>query len=117
MRRGKIPFGDKVAQFMYGRNGMDSLNKFMFWAYIALIALNLVVNSFILNYLGLMMMVVYLFRVMSKNLWKRQKENKVYLNIRNKVTGRVRLLKNRWVDRKIKVYRKCPKCKKSASIA
>lgn len=116
MRKARIPFNEKIAQFMYGRNGMDSLNKFIFWVYIGLIALNLIVNSFILNYLGLALMIVCLIRILSKNLWKRQKENQLYLNIQNKMTKRVKLLKNRWSDRKTKVYRKCPNCKKTLRL-
>lgn len=116
MRKARIPFNEKIAQFMYGRNGMDSLNKFMIWVYIGLIALNLIVNSFILNYLGLALMIVCLIRILSKNIWKRQKENQLYLNIQNKMTKRVKLLKNRWSDRKTKVYRKCPNCKKTLRL-
>lgn len=116
MRKERIPFGERIARFMYGRNGMDSLNKFVFWAYIVLLALNLILKSFILNYLGFGMVIVYLYRSMSKNIWKRQKENQMYLNIQSKVTGRVRLLRNRWADRKIKVYRKCPNCKKTLRL-
>lgn len=116
MRKEKIPFGERMAQFMYGRNAMDSLNKFIFWVYIALLILNIIIKSFVLSYFELLLVIVYLFRFMSKNIWKRQKENRVYLNIQNKVIGWIKLQRNKWTDRKTKVYRRCPNCKKTLRL-
>ncbi len=116
MRKEKIPLREQIARFMYGRNGMDNLNQFIFWFYIALLAINLLLKSFILSYLDLILVGIFIFRNMSKNIWKRHEENRKYLKVQHKVTSWFKLQRSKWTDRKTKVYRKCPNCKKTLRL-
>jgi LSD1 subclass zinc finger protein len=116
MRNMKSSFIEKIARFMAGRNGMDSLNKFIFWFYVALLVINLFLRSFILSYLELVLVGVYIFRTLSRNIWKRQEENRKYLIVQHRVAKWLKLQRCKWTDRKAKVYRKCPSCKRTLRL-
>lgn len=103
---------------MYGRYGGDTLNKVYLWIYVAVVLVYYVVSLFIPNdaiKLGAMvtlgywlistfLIVLIFFRIFSKNIAKRRRENE-------KFCGFFKLIRNRFRDRKTHVYRKCPKCK------
>jgi len=88
-----------VTRFMYGRNGMDQLNRALFWVYIILWLagniVSMVVRSDILNMvfnaLMWVLFVAIFFRMFSKNLPKRREENQKWINwwwgVRNKSAG------------------------------
>lgn len=105
-----MKFRDKMIRFFYGRNGNDALNQLLFWAYFALLVVNIFLGSIILSGIELILLVLYLFRALSKNLYRRQAENRRFLKIWNKFTGFFKLQKNKFRDRKTHVYRKCPSC-------
>ena len=107
----KRPFRERVAIFMYGRNGFDNLCNFIWTLCIILIVVNLFVRSLIINAVETALMVYTIFRFMSKNVYKRQRENATYLKLKKKFTGPFKLLRNKWRDRKTHVYKKCKKCK------
>ena len=52
-----------------------------------------------------------MFRVFSRNIYKRQNENAKFLKIKNKVIEKIKLRKKKWAYRKTHIYRKCPNCK------
>lgn len=77
-----------VARFMYGRNGMDQMNRTLLWAYLALCILRAllvivtrsIVLSRIFDLLITVMAVYLLFRMFSKNLPKRREENQKFMS-------------------------------------
>ena len=103
---------------MYGRNGSDTLGKFLLWCYIAVILIYSVVSLFIpstatklsgiltLCYVILTCTLVVLIfhRLLSRKVLKRRQENQRFCDF-------FKLLRNRFRDRKTHVYRKCPKCR------
>ena len=103
---------------MYGRNGSDTLGKFLLWCYIAVILVYSVVSLFIpstatklsailtLCYVILTWTLVVLIfhRLLSRKVLKRRQENQRFCDF-------FKLLRNRFRDRKTHVYRKCPKCR------
>lgn len=107
----KTKFTDRLIRFMYGRNGNDKLNQFLFWVYFVLLLLNLFLSSVILWVVELILVALYMFRFLSRNLYRRQAENRKFLKIWNKFTGFFKLQKNKFRDRKTHVYRKCEHCK------
>ena len=107
----KSKFMDKVIRFMYGRNGNDRLNGAIFWVYCALLIVGLFLKSRILWVIELLVVALYLFRFFSRNIYRRQKENRAFLKIWNRFTGFFKLQKNKFRDRKTHVYRKCEHCK------
>lgn len=114
-------FKNAFYRFMYGRYGGDTLNKVLLGVYVALVIL-FSVSSLVISFfpgipasvdailyavyltLSILLIVVIFFRIFSRNIAKRRKENE-------KFCGFFRLLRNRFRDRKTHVYRKCPQCK------
>lgn len=95
---------------MYGRYGADKLNNF-------LIVVGLVVSvigSFTrLRFLILIPYILYIyviFRILSKNIAARQKENVAFLKVWNPVVKWFKFQKRRFDDRKTYTYFKCPNC-------
>ena len=107
----KTKFTDKLIRFMYGRNGNDKLNQFLFWIYFVLLLANLFLKSVILWVVELILVALYMFRFLSRNIYRRQTENRKFLKIWNKFTGFFKLQKNKFRDRKTHVYSKCEHCR------
>ena len=107
----KSKFTDKLIRFMYGRNGNDKLNQAIFWVYFALLIVGLFLKSWILWVLELILVALYMFRFLSRNIYRRQKENRALLKVWNKFTGAFKMQKNKFRDRKTHVYRKCWHCR------
>ena len=103
----------RLAQFMAGRNGNDQLNTFLLIVDVILI----LVASFAGGGLGrvfflvaLALLAVIYLRMLSRNLMRRREENGKYLRLRYRVTGALRLRKERWVQRKDYKFFVCPAC-------
>ena len=105
-------FTNKVAGFFYGRYGSDTLNRVLTGIYLTwLIVFTIVdifVNSIIFSIVGwctvVSLFVWVMFRMMSRNIYARRREN-------DKFCGFFKLRKNKFRDRKTHVYRKCKSCK------
>ncbi len=108
-------FKNKVARFMYGRYGVDKLYIacmvfFIILSLCRLFILNTVVNM-ILSTLMLFIFIWMFFRVFSKKIYKRRREEAVYLSIMSKVTGPFKLAKRKFKERKTHKYIKCKQCR------
>ena len=107
-----------MARFMYGRNGMDQLNRALFWLYMvcwfvgSLLAtiLRSDVLSMVSNTLMWILFLVLLFRMFSKNLYKRRAENQKWVNWTWKVKNDRAGAKARHADKEHK-YFTCKNCK------
>lgn len=95
---------------LYGRNGIDELGLFTIWIYIALSMVNLFTNTFIGDISALLLVALILFRMLSKNMAARQKENNIFKKITNFIFKPFENLKRNIKDKE-HVYKKCPKCK------
>ena len=101
----------KLYSFMLGRNGIDQLHKFILIVCVILAVINIFINNVVLDILEIILLIIIFYRFLSKDIRKRRKENKIYLDIRNKVIKKFDLDKKKWDDRKTHIYKKCPKCK------
>ena len=105
-------FTNKLAGFFYGRYGSDTLNKVLTAIYLVwLIVFSVVdifVKSVIFSIIGWVVSLAFfftvMFRMMSRNIMARRREN-------DKFCGFFKLRKNKFRDRKTHVYRKCKSCK------
>lgn len=86
--------------------------QLLMWVILILMVINLLFGNLIVNLIALVLMVLATFRLLSKNIYKRQKENRAYLRILSGIKGFFVLRKNKFRDRKTHVYRKCPACRK-----
>ena len=109
--REEMRFRDKLARFMYGRNGMDRLCTGMLVTVVILSVVNVFVHSSVILILEYILILLCLFRALSKNIYKRQRENRCFLRIWSKIKGFFKLQKSRFRDRKTHIYRMCPHCK------
>lgn len=89
-----------------GRNGIDDLIKFQFIILIILTVLDIFVDSYTVGLLQLITMITIGYRFMSKNLYRRVKENQIYNNIRYGIISPFRNIIRRIKDRK-HLYKKC----------
>ena len=73
---------DSMIRFMYGRNGMDELNRALLGVYLAVYVLGAVMGDGLLGkvfyLLSVVLSLVLLFRVFSKDLAKRREENRKF---------------------------------------
>ena len=70
---------DALNRFLQGRYGMDQLGQALFFVYLAFFVLNLVTRSSIFYTLGLIVVLFFLYRCLSRNFEARQKENNYYI--------------------------------------
>lgn len=104
---------ERIARFMAGRNGNDQLNTFLLVLDLILIVVSSIVGGrvgrvFFLPAVALLV-IIYL-RMFSRNLVRRREENGRYLRLRYRLGGRLRLHKERWVQRKDYKFFVCPAC-------
>jgi hypothetical protein len=104
-------FKDSMYNYIQRIYGIDELYKFIFKIFIVIGILNLFVRSAFLYYVGLILAILGIFRMFSKNCEKRQAENRKFIEIKTKFFQKIKLVKHKWQDRKTHIYRKCPNCK------
>lgn len=101
----------KLAQFMYGRYGIDKLYHVLMWTAIILMLVNLFMRAWWISLIELLVLFWTMFRFFSRNIYKRQRENQAFLRFFGRIGGFFKLQRNRFRDRKTHVFRKCPSCK------
>ena len=111
MRRWFARMGERMARFMYGRYGTDALNHFL----IVISAILLLLSCFrVIWYLAIPAMLILLWsyiRCFSRKIYKRRRENEIYLKAVRPFRDFFRLQKNKRRDRKTHCYVKCKHCK------
>ena len=103
---------DAIIRFFYGRNGVDSLNKFIFVLYLISTLAYIITNHISAIILESIFLFILIYRTLSKKLYNRQRENEIYLNILKLIKRPFLRFAHRIRDRKTHVYKKCPNCKK-----
>ncbi|MBR3162254.1 MAG: hypothetical protein IKF19_05950 [Bacilli bacterium] len=101
----------KLYRFMYGRYGIDELYKFCLYFYILLFIISIFIKSKILTIIELLLLIIIIYRSMSRDISKRKKENKIYIDIKKKILKPFKNI-NRNIKDKEHIYIKCTKCKK-----
>lgn len=109
-------FSAALMRFFAGRYGLDFFGKCQLVLYFALFVVNLFVGRYfvpglLLLLLELAVLVWWLFRVLSRNIAARARENERLLRHTARIRRWGRLQKSRWRDRHTHVYRKCPYCR------
>lgn len=108
-------FQNAVYQFMLGRYGSDQFNVFLVILAIVLMILNLffIRNSF-LSAIVWLILIYSLYRIYSRNIYRRRAENDKYLSIIQPIQKRISMIKNR-EDHEHK-YFLCPECKQTVRV-
>ncbi len=106
-------FGYKLRQFFYGRYisyGIDLLTKVLAAVCIILSIINLIVSSLLIYLFETALFIWMFYRLFSKNIYKRQEENRKFSNIFSKIKNRFALRQRMHNDRETHIYKKCPHC-------
>lgn len=100
----------KLRQFMTGRYGIDQFGRFLNGTVLALLLVYVIFRRPMLYSVALLIMVYYCFRVFSRNISARFKENERFLHVRFRVRERWEKWKAQAEQmRKFHIYR-CPGC-------
>ena len=109
-------FRERVASFMVGRYGVDRLYYFLLAVCFILIVINLFMDSLVISLVESALFVYTFYRVLSRNVYKRQQENEKFIKIGEYFKKQFNLQKCKVRDRKTHVYRKCPSCKNNLRL-
>ena len=98
-------------RFMAGRRGMDQFGMALYVTGLVLYILALFTRLGILNLLSLAMWIYAIYRAFSRNLARREKENRWFLAKYQPLKRRISQAWVRFKNRKVYKYYRCPKCK------
>ena len=105
----------RTARYMAGRNGNDAFNRFLLVCDLVLLLLSsLLRGPFFL--LALALLGYIYFRMLSRNVYKRQDENGRYLRAKYKLQSRLRLIAERWKQRRDYKFFVCPSCRATLRV-
>ena len=98
-----------IQRFMYGRYGSDQLNVFLLVLYLVLYILFSLTRLAPFYWLSLIVIVVGLYRMLSRNFARRRAENAKFMRFAGPVISWFRLRRTIHRDKE-HVYFKCPSC-------
>ena len=104
------------ARFMSGRYGADQLNMTMLWTALIMTIIGSIAKLGILSLMADALLIVMFIRMLSKDRYRRQNENQIYLQKTYKVRTAVTEWMNRVKNSKKYRYFSCPKCKKRLRV-
>lgn len=106
----------QVQRFFIGRNGVDILSRDLNFFALALMLLDSILGTFVIYWIGLLIFVIAIFRMCSKNIRKRSTENNTYIAFRTPIISRFKNRKKRSVDKKNYRYYKCSSCRQQLRV-
>ena len=106
---------EKFYRFMQGRYGGDQLSRFLMILTVACMVLSLFVADFF-YIIGFALLIYSYFRIFSRNRYKRQAENAVYLKYEYKVRQFFATWKRDMAQRKTHHIYRCPSCRQKIRV-
>ena len=97
-----------LARFMTGRNGMDNLAYHALWGSVIFSLLSIFLP---VGFISTVLLVYAVFRMLSRNIGKRQAENARYIQFCEKLGREVRQFFARLKGMKTHKYFRCPSCR------
>lgn len=110
---------ERIAKFMAGRYGNDQLGRALLILDFILLLLASIFSKTLgglFTPLAVALLVFIYYRMLSKNIYKRQEENGKYLRLKYKVTARLNVVRERWVQRKEYKFFTCPSCRATLRV-
>ena len=101
---------NRFQQFMYGRYGMDQLNRFLSTVALIILVVSMFIRRPIVEIVALALLFWCYYRMFSKNISKRYAENQKYLGYTQKIRSRFTREKNMMEQRKTHHIYTCPGC-------
>ena len=116
-------FRERLYRFMQGRQGLDLLSHRLLWAGVIFACLSILFRLFGSVWLNLSFSLVSyifyfvaLYRILSRNTYRRRAELMRYLAFKEKLAKFWRLQKSKFKSRKTHVFRRCPQCKSALRL-
>ena len=109
-------FRERVAKFMAGRYGIDRFFYFLLGIYFILSVVNIFVRTYVIVLINFVIMIFAIWRILSRNIYKRQRENEFINKVLFKANEIHNLQKCKKRDRKTHVYKKCPSCRNNLRL-
>ena len=110
----------KLQQFMVGRYGNDSFNRFLCVLSLVMFLLGMIADVSLIYWLGMAVLGYTYFRMLSRNTNRRYQENIAYYQIKQSLTGNfsawLHKKKTRFALRKEYHYFRCPKCRQELRV-
>ncbi len=103
-----------LMQFMTGRNGVDAYCRFLTVTALIVVILAMFLKgtaNSLLTLLAYGLLIYSIFRMLSRNIGRRQTENSGYLQLKAQLQGKAKNKKVRVQQRKTHVFLACPSCK------
>ncbi len=113
--RHKLSFRERIARFWYGRNGIDELGRFLSVLQLILLIPCIFIRFWLVYVIWFTVLVIAcysLFRMMSRNLHKRRKENARYRSWVSHFRRFFSFRRQKWKERKTHVFVRCKCCKR-----
>lgn len=107
---------EKLYNFLKGRNGADQLTKFLLYLSISLMLLGTLLDLYLINFMSLLVILYANFRVFSKNIKNRVKENQKFILYLNKIRNVFIKNKNRVFGKDGYKYFECSYCKQELRV-
>lgn len=106
---------EKFYRFMQGRYGIDQLNSFLMIVCVICFIVNMFIGSIVLTFIVYGTWLFVIFRMFSKNIYARNRENDKYLNFFSPLSRWLKLKLMSKQDPSNK-YFSCPKCKQMVRV-
>ena len=106
---------EKFYRFMQGRYGIDQLNSFLMIVCVICFIVNMFIGSIVLTFIAYGTWLFVIFRMFSKNIYARNRENDKYLNFFSPLSRWLKLKSMSKQDPSNK-YFSCPKCKQMVRV-
>ena len=106
---------EKIQRFMYGRYGMDQLNKFLMGVCLVLLVISIFVRFPLMNILVFALLILMYFRMFSRQIYNRAAENTKYMNLTGGIRRSLTGFKTKVKDKDHNYYT-CPNCKQTVRV-
>lgn len=106
----------KMAAWMQGRYGTDSLSNLLVVVALVAMVLSVVPGLDLLSWVALACLAVAMFRSFSKNVGKRAQENESFLRITERPRKWLAHKRIAWKNRKTTLYFTCKNCGQQLSV-
>ena len=107
---------NRFQQFMYGRYGMDQLNRFLSTVALIILVVSMFIRRPIVEIVALALLFWCYYRMFSKNISKRYAENQKYLKMTAGIRRKLASWKSQLAQRKIYHIYRCPGCKQKIRV-
>lgn len=109
-------FLQRLLYYVNGRYGMDEFSKVLMIAGLLFLALSNFVGGRVSSTLGVAVFAFAALRPMSKQRDNRLKEYRWYMRVKQRMLTKYHKIKNRYVQRKVYKFYKCPECKQKIRV-